>query len=281
MSSKVCSIEEAADLISNGMVIALSGEVLHRIPMDFVRELIRQGKRQLTVVKTVSGLDVDMLAGSGCLSNAIFGAVTLEPAYGLARNFRRAVEKCRVNAIEHTCYTVIMSLRAAAYGIPFIPIGRINSDITKIIDVREVIDPYSREKVQVVRALKPEYAIIHAHIADNRGNAVIEGIPPYYEKLISEASSNVIITTEKLVDKIGDQFKVTIPYFRVNVVVKSPFGAHPASMHPLYQVDEEHLKLYIEHSRSDESFNEYLRKYVFCGRLEYYKRVGLLEKLIC
>lgn len=276
----MCTIEEAANLIGNDSAIALSGEVIHRIPMDFVRELIRQDKRRLMVIKTVSGLDVDMLAGAGCLSSIIFGAVTLEPAYGLARNFRRAIEKGRVKAIEHTCYTVIMGLRAAAYGIPFIPIAKINSEITKIIDVRKVRDPYSKRYVDVIKAIKPEYAIIHVHMADEKGNAVIEGIPPYYEKLICEASSNVIITAEKLVDKIYDQFKVTIPYFRVNAVVKSPFGAHPSSMRPLYPVDEEHLKIYIEHSRSDESFNDYLKKYVFCGRLEYYKRIGLLEKLI-
>jgi glutaconate CoA-transferase subunit A len=118
---KRTSLTEAAALVRDGATVAMGGNLLHRGPFALVRELARQGKRGLEIVKTAGAYDVDLLAAAGCLRAASCGFVGFENEFGLAPSYRQAVEQGRVEAREHACYTVIQGLRAAAFGLPFIP----------------------------------------------------------------------------------------------------------------------------------------------------------------
>jgi len=278
MPDKLVSLEEAISEIGDGSLLGLGGRTLHRAPMAAVREIVRQGLRGLGVVKTgAGGLDVDLLAGAGALSWAIFGSITLEPPFGLAPNFRRAIENGRLKPVEHTCYTMIMGLRASAFGVPFMPVGHIESDIVKTADLRRVVDPYTGREVLVVKAIRPDFAILHVHVADKRGNAIIK--PPAHgaeDRLLAMAAEEVIITAEEVIDRITDQWAISIPGIYVDHVVEAPYGAHPTSMAPLYDVDEEHLRLYIEHCGNEEIFGRYLDRFVRCGHEEYLRLVGAM-----
>ena len=90
--------------------------------MAAVREMIRQGKRGLRLVKTAGGMDVDLLCRAGCVSTVDAGFISYESEFGLAQFYRKAVQQGEVIAHEHACYTVISALRAASYGIPFMPV---------------------------------------------------------------------------------------------------------------------------------------------------------------
>lgn len=101
MESKLCSLQAAAQLVSDGAMMTFSGSLLHRSPSAFIRELARQGRRDLEVVKPSAGYDVDLLAAAGVLRAVQAGYVSFDQPFGLANNYRKAVEAGRVRVTEH------------------------------------------------------------------------------------------------------------------------------------------------------------------------------------
>ena len=127
---KLCSLSEAMQQVRDGMCVGLGGNTLNRAPMAAVFAMIRQGRRQLRIVKTAGGMDVDALCLAGCASVVDAGFISYESQYGLAQCYRKSVQNGLVKANEHACYTVISALRAASYGIPFMPVrGLKRSDL--------------------------------------------------------------------------------------------------------------------------------------------------------
>jgi glutaconate CoA-transferase subunit A len=227
--------------------------------------MVRQGKRDLTVIKTAGGYDVDLLCGAGCVSRLVVAYVGFENLQGLAPQFRRAVEGGRVELEEQTCTSVITGLRAAAQGIPFMPIaGMSGSDIVpgKFLSVP---NPYGEGDVVTVPAIWPDWAIVHAHEADEEGHARIHGTQ-FEDVLMTKAARRVMVTCERIVD--GSTFAVqpeltTIPAFQVDMVVEAPGGAWPASCADYYDVDEAYLADYYRAaSGSPEALQSFLAEHV-------------------
>jgi len=240
--NKLCTISRAMESIGDGAMVALGGNTLNRAPMEAVRELIRQGKKGLRLVKTAGGLDVDLLCLGDCVASVDAGFISMETEYGLCQHYRKAVQSGRVKANEHACYTVISALRAAACGVPFMPVRGLQiSDLKKVNDYfAEVTDPFGGEKLTAVRALRPDVAVIHAQKADEKGNALLEG-PKYDDVLMTRAAKRVIITAETIVDESWFQrgeVKADIPHFMVSHVVRAPLGAWPGSCYGLYGPEE-------------------------------------------
>ena len=113
--------------VPDGASVALGGSFLHRGPFAFVRELIRQGRRGLEIVKQSPGYDIDILCRAGCVARARAGIVAMESNFGLAPWYRRAVETQQLELEEHACMTLTAGLRAAAYGVPFQPVGGVTA----------------------------------------------------------------------------------------------------------------------------------------------------------
>ncbi len=254
----VMSLEEAAEMVENGSLISLSGNLLFRIPAAFVRELARQGKKDLRVMKTAGGYDVDLLCGLGCAKEVIAGFVSFE-VFGLAKNFRKAVEEGRVKYSENTCYSVIAALRAAAYGIPFIPIANISkSYFVKERGFKFVDNPYGEGKVLTVPAIKPDYAILHVQKADEDGNALIYG-PWFEDVLMARAAKNIILTTEMIVptEELRREIDaVWIPKLKVKAVVEVKKGAYPGACPPYYDMDFDMMEKYA--SLDEEGLKEHI-----------------------
>src|SRR5690349_18845548 len=122
MTDKRTSLADAIAAIPDGAVVALGGITLHRGPSAAVHEIVRQGKRGLEIVKTAGAYDVDLLCGAGCARAVSAGFIGFETPFGMAPSYRRAVEQGRVEANEHSCYSVIAGMRAAIQGVPFMPI---------------------------------------------------------------------------------------------------------------------------------------------------------------
>jgi glutaconate CoA-transferase subunit A len=246
--SKVTSMEDAIAAIPDGSQIALGGNTVHRSPSAAAHEMVRQGKRDLTIIKTAGGYDVDLLVGAGCVAKLIVAYVGFENLQGMAPQFRAAVEQGRVVLEEQTCTSVITGLRAAAQGIPFMPIaGMSGTDIVpgRFLSVR---NPYGGEEVVTVAAIWPDWAIIHVQEAETAGNARIRGTQ-FEDVLMSKAAHHVLLTSERLVD--GSEFAsqpdlTTIPAFQVDMVVDAPHGAWPASCAGYYGVDEAYLAEYYQ-----------------------------------
>lgn len=249
MAYKVTSLSEAAALVSDGMTVAAGGNLLHRGPFAFVRELARQGRRDLEIVKTAGAYDVDLLAAAGCLRAASCGFVGFENEFGMAPNYRRMVEQGTVEAREHACYSVIQGLRAAAFGVPFMPAaGFEGSDLPAARGFRRVADPYTGVEVIAIPALRPDVAVIHAPEADAQGNARIYG-SRFEDEWMVKAARTVIVTAERIVptERLAEQPELTaVPGFLTTAVVLAPRGAWPGSCFPDYDYEPEGVAAYLE-----------------------------------
>ncbi|MBI3988486.1 MAG: CoA transferase subunit A [candidate division NC10 bacterium] len=263
MGQKLMSLKEAAALVQDGSLVALGGTLMHRSPLAFARELARQGKRDLQLVKAGGAYDIDLLCAAGCVAAVHAGFVGFEAEFGLAPNYRRMVEEGRVKACENACYTVIAGLRAAAYGLPFQPIaGIFGSDLLEAREFKTVKDPYTGAEVVAIPKLKPDWAMLHVQEADRSGNARIFGAP-FEDVLMSRAAKGVILTAERIVETETFQAQpelTAIPDFLVVAVVEAKGGAWPGSCYPYYKIDSRAVREYLDQSSDPRKLREYLSK---------------------
>ncbi len=251
-ASKVKTLAEAAALVDDGDHLGLSGFAIARNAVAFSHELIRQGKRELTLSGCVVGLDADLLVGAGLVRRLIYGGGSLD-RFGPIQCVNRAYERGNLVAEYYTSLAVCFRYLAGALGLPFMPIkSLLESDVLEVLEretapdaVRETSCPFTGERL---------------------------------------AARQVIVIAEELVptEVIRQQPELTtIPGFRVSAVVPLPYGAHPTSLYRCYDYDAEHLKLYASQSRTEEGIAEYLREFVLEPKdhFEYLERIGGIARL--
>ena len=262
--NKLMSLTQAVGIIKDGDSVGIGGNVLHRAPMALVREIARQQKKNLHIIKTAGAMDIDLLCLAECASSVDAGFVSYETEYSLAGHYRKAVQNGIVKGNEHACYTVISALRAASAGIPFMPVKGLQiSDLIEVNDYfTKIQDPFSGEMVTVVKALRPNVAILHVQEADIHGNARIIG-PKFDDILLSRAADKVIITAETIVPETKFAFsmdKADIPHFMVEAVVHVTKGAAPCSCPSRYDIDRSSLDEF-KLIKDKEGLNSYLNRY--------------------
>jgi glutaconate CoA-transferase subunit A len=247
--NKELSLAELVALVPDGASLGLGGSFLHRGPFAFVRELIRQEKRDIEIVKQSPGYDIDILCRAGVASRARCGIVAMEGNFGLAPWYRRAVEKGQLTLEEHACATLTAGLRAAAFGVPFMPCGGVEgSDLVRINDWKCIDDPYgSNQRAYVIPAISPDFAVIHASSVDRFGNVRIAGTY-HWDRIMTRASKSVLVVAEEVSNEnFADQPELTVvPYFMVQnyAIVKN--GAWPGSCWPSYAIDYPAVEAYLE-----------------------------------
>lgn len=260
-AQKLQDLSAAAALVGDGQTLALGGNLLHRAPNAFARELARRGLHGLHLIKTAGAYDVDLLCAAGCVAAVSAGFVGFENEFGLAPNYRRAVERGQVEAREHACYTAIASLRAAAFGVPFLPVpGFQGSDLPAARGFKTVVDPYGGTPVLTVPRIQPDWAILHVPLADAEGNARIEGTE-FEDVLMSRAARGVIVTAERIAthEELARQPELQkIPGFLVAAVVHAPRGAWPGSCYPCYDYDPAAVRDYLARSADPTALAAYL-----------------------
>ena len=261
-TSKVMDLREAVALIPEGASVALGGNTLHRAPCAVVHELARQGKRLGEVVKTAGSYDLDLLAGLGLVERAQVAYCAFE-TLGLAPNWRRAVESGRLRLVEHACASVLAGLRASAQGVSFLPIaGFTDSDVPRRSGFRTVRDPYTGQEWLAVPAIRPDWAVVHAHEADPQGNARFRG-PKYDDLVMVRGARQVLVTCERLVDTevfAREPERTDIPGFLVSAVVVVPRGAWPLACPGEYDYDADFLQAYLSASRTEEGFRRFVEE---------------------
>ena len=261
--SKLMTLKDAISMIHDGDTVGIGGNVLHRAPMAAIREIVRQEKKNLKVIKTAGAMDVDMLCFGDCAYSVDAGFISYETEYSLAGHYRKAVQNGIVKGNEHACYTVISALRAASYGIPYMPVRGLQiSDLVAVNDYFATVqDPFSGESINVVKAINPDVSIVHVQEADCNGNAIIYG-PKYDDVLFSRASKKLIVTAEKIVPAskfIYSPEKADIPHFLVDAVVQVKNGASPCSCTNCYNIDRRELD-WFKGLKTKEELKEYLKK---------------------
>ncbi|MCD0504252.1 CoA transferase subunit A [Bordetella petrii] len=249
-ADKRLTIQDLAAMIPDGASVALGGSFLHRGPFALVRELVRQKKTNLEIVKQSPGYDIDLLCRAGVAARARTGIVAMEGNFGLAPNYRKAIESGKLQLEEHACATLTAGLRAAAFGVPFQPCAGIEG--SHLIDIngwQRLDDPYgSGKSAWVIPAVQPDFAVIHANEIDSRGNVRVLGTS-HWDRIMSRAARSVLVVAERQVDTevFEKQPEVTlIPYFMVQAYAVVPQGAWPGSCWPAYEIDYPAVERYLE-----------------------------------
>ena len=259
---KLQTIDEATALVANGSTLALGGLSMNASPMAFVRELIRQEKRNLTVVAIVNGMAVDWLVAAGCVSKVISGLVSFE-GMGLAPNFRHAVESGAVALEEYSEYLLIARLRAAATNMPFIPTkAGLGTDVIGLHPetTRLETDSVTGEAYVACTPLPVDVAVVHAHAADARGNVRVDPKRLWMDNEIVNAAASTIVTSEKIIPHdafVAEPHRTTYPRFLVDAVVEAPWGAYPTSCFPVYRHDKAFFSAYSKAAGNPESFKAF------------------------
>lgn len=266
-ADKRCLLPELVAHIQSGDCLAIGGGLSWREPMAALRELIRQDIKDLKLVGSAHGIDVDLLCGAGSVAVSAESYVGFEQDFGMALNYRRACESGVVKVEDNCCYTLVQQLRAAIQGLPFMPIRSVQgTDFLRLHpEFKTMTCPFTGENLILVPALKPDVALIHAHYADEHGNLHIEG-PPVADILFAKAARKVIATVEAFIPTQDLANKgVTIPYFYVTALCEVPYGAHPTACYPQYAYDREHTKLYYQTAKNGvENFRDnYLNPFVY------------------
>jgi glutaconate CoA-transferase, subunit A len=276
---KRLDLAAAARLVGDGALLALGGGLSARLPMALVRELIRQGRSALHVVGSAHSVDVDLLVAAGALAVSEESYVGFEQDLGLAPAFRRAAQEGTIEIRESCCDTILMQLRAAEMGLPFMPVRGIRgSDIVRLHpEYSEVVCPFTGERLVAVPPLQPDVVLLHAPIGDRHGNLHLAQ-PYVLDERFAAASRTVVATVDRLVS--SDEVVaagVVVPAHLVAGVAEVPFGAHPTSCDPGYAYDREHLAEYVRAAGAGgDALQGYLDRYVHLagGEDEYRAVVG-------
>ncbi|MFH1149219.1 MAG: CoA-transferase [Actinomycetota bacterium] len=272
--SKVMTMREAISAnVEDGAFLFIGGYIC-RTPFAAIHEIIRQGKKDLTITRSNAADDFDMLIGAGCVKRFIATFLSLG-LYGLARCYRRSIEQGiphKVELEEYTNLSLPMMLMAGSMGMPFIPVkDMVGTDLLKVKSFMgdgkyKVIDsPFDGTPTLLVPALKPDVAIIHVQQADEEGNAQMWGIGGDC-KVGANAAAKVIVSAERIVgrDVVGkDPSRTIVPSMKVAAVVEEPFGSHPGYTPGFYDVDLNFGYLYQQASGTVEGFRDFLDEWVF------------------
>ena len=271
--SKVGKLSDITQIIKNGDEVAIGGSWLGSHPMAIIRQIIRDEIKDLSAITVVGSIDIDMLIGAGCLKKLMFSFVSME-AFGLAPNFRRAIEKEGLPYDEITGLAVIIGLEAGGRNVPYLPYrGPFGSDLVKYRPefYKEVQCPFTGETLIAAAAITPDVAIIHGTRADKTGNIQIEGTSGTDIEMMRAAKKR-IASVEEIVSEEEIQrtpSKTKIPGFQVDMVIEAPLGAHPCSCAPDYVFDPWHIMKYMQMASSPETFQQYLDEYAKKPEFEY------------
>lgn len=253
-----------------------------RCPMSITREIIRQRPGNLRIAGQ-GVMEIDMLIAAKLVSKIDLTYLGYE-VYGLSSVLRRAAESGEIKIVEWSNGALAWRLKAAAMGVPFIPVrSMLGTDTFRHSAAKVAKCPFTGEKVCLLPASMLDVGIIHVHRSDIYGNAQIDGIRGFAFEL-ARASKRLIISTEEIIDteEIRKYPEHTlIPYYLVDAVVHAPFGSHPGEMAYLYWRDEDHIKLYLSSSESEEGIAQYLDRYVHGvkNHEEYMRLIGGKEKM--
>jgi glutaconate CoA-transferase subunit A len=283
MTDKTLTMAEAvARYVPDGASVALGCALEPVIPFAAAHEIIRQRRRDLTLIGPISDILFDQLIGAGCVARVVAAWVG-NVSEGLGYNYRRATEQGLphpIEVVDHSNYSVSLALLAAALGVPYIPMrSLLGADIARDHPtLRPSVSPLDGEQTLLVPALQPDVAILHVQRADAEGRAHLWGGMGICEEA-ALAAKGVIYTAEEIVPAeviLSDPNRVLAPAMKTLAVVHSPGGAHPSPVQGYYNRDHAAFAEYHQQTRTPEGFDAWLREWVLDqpDRASYLRHLG-------
>lgn len=279
---KVTSMRDAvAAYVHDGDVVAIEGFTAC-ICFAAAHEIIRQGRRDLTLCRMTPDLVYDQMVAAGCARKLIFSYLG-NPGVGSLHCIRRAVEKsipAPLELEEYSHFGMVARYLAGAYRLPFFPLrSYIASDLPRVNPrIRTVESPYGEGPIAVVPPLNPDVAILHAQRADVEGNTHLWGLLGV-QKEVAFAARHVIVVVEEIVEEAvirADPNRTLIPGPVVDAVVHEPRGAHPSYVQGYYDRDNEFYVQWDQLSRDEAATRAWLEEWVWGvhDRTEYVRKMG-------
>jgi glutaconate CoA-transferase, subunit A len=284
LREKVMSLEEAAKLVKDGEHVGIGGCTLSRTPLAMIWALIRARKTLLTVSRSITSTEGDLLFSSGVSKHIITSWFSQGIVWGISKVMRYHIENQLARFDEWSHMSIGLRYRAGAMGIPFMPSrSMIGSDVGKRVgnELRTIVCPFTGQNIVLLPALNPDVALIHVQRCDPYGNAQLDGLQ-FMDLDMAMAANRVILTTERIIS--NDQIRRTpdqtrIPFFTVDAVVETPFGAAPHECYGLYEPLFAHLDSYAELSSKDpvKGPQQYLDEFYYGPRnwSDYLAKLGM------
>ncbi len=267
--SKLSSMAEAiAQYVPDGSSVAIGLALETLIPFAAGHEIIRQQRRNLTLIGPISDLLFDQLIGAGCVEK-VRAAWVGNVSEGLGHCYRRAIEQSVPRAIvteEHSNFTIGLALLAASLGVPYIPTrSLLGSDIPRQNPTFHLQpSPLDGTPLLLVPAVHPDVTIIHVQRSDEEGNAHLWGSSGISEEAML-AARDVIVVAEEIVPReviLSDPNRVLGPSFKVRAVVHEPWGAHPSAVSGYYNRDHQYYHEYHTRTRIADGYKNWLDEWV-------------------
>jgi glutaconate CoA-transferase subunit A len=262
--------DAVAKLVRDGDQLALEG-FTHLIPFAAAHEIIRQGRRDLTLIRMTPDLIYDQMIGMGAARKLYFSWGG-NPGVGSLHRLRDAVERGWPNPleiVEHSHAAMANAYEAGAAGLPCAFFrGYRGSDLAAVnSDIRFVACPFTGEELACVPALRPDVTIIHAQKADREGNVLIEGIVGVQKEAVL-AARRAAATVEEIVEDFGPRSAnaVILPAWTLSAVAVVPQGAKPSYAHGYYSRDNAFYVAWDEISREREGFRAWMQENVLAAR---------------
>jgi len=258
--------EAVSKYINNGDTVAMEG-FTHLIPFAAGHEIIRQEKRDLTLIRMTPDLVYDQMIGAGCTKKLIFSWGG-NPGVGSLHRLRDAVEKGwpnQLEILEHSHAAMANAYEAGAAGLPLAVLrGYVGSDLPKVNDQIKFIEcPFTGERLAAVPSIRPDVAVIHAQRADRKGNVLIEGIVGIQKEVVLAAKRS-IVTVEEIVDDLGASVNACVlPSWAITAIAEAPKGAKPSYALGYYDRDNAFYKDWDGVARDRETFQTWLQENVF------------------
>jgi glutaconate CoA-transferase subunit A len=284
---KIVELREAVgELVRDGDSVALEG-FTHLIPTAAAHEIIRQRRKDLTLIRMTPDLIYDQMIGMGCARKLVFSWGG-NPGVGSLHRFRDAVENdwpAPLEIEEHSHAGMANRYVAGASNLPFAVLrGYVGTDLPKVTKtIAPITCPFTGEELMAVPALNPDVSIIHAQQADGRGNVTIWGISGIQKEAVLSAR-RAIVTVEEVVDElVPHPFQVILPAVAIDAISVVPKGAHPSYADGYYDRDNAFYEAWDPIGRDREEFRSWMEKHVlgtesFGEYLESVRGKGMVAK---
>jgi len=266
--ARISSLAEAVEAtVRDGDTLAVEG-FTHLIPHAAGHEIIRQRRKNLTLIRMTPDLVYDQLIGMGCVSKLIFSWGG-NPGVGSLHRFRDAIENGWPNKLEieeHSHAAMANAYEAGAAGLPLAVLrGYIGTDLPKVnAKIKSITCPFTGEELAAIPAHRPDVAVIHAQRADRAGNVMIEGVLGVQKEAVL-ASKRSVVTVEEIVDELPSDRSlnaVVLPHWTVGHVVEVPGGAFPSYAQGYYPRNNAYYKQCEEVSRERDGFLAWMKRNV-------------------
>jgi glutaconate CoA-transferase subunit A len=259
--------DAVATLVRDGDAVALEG-FTHLIPFAAGHEMLRQGRRELELIRMTPDVLYDQMVGVGAARRLVFSYAG-NPGVGSLHRLRDAVEHGWPRALEleeHSHAGMANRYAAGASGLPCALMrGYVGTDLESRTRVERVTCPFSGEELVAVPALNPDVAIVHAQEADRAGNVQLWGIPGVQKEAVLAASRS-LVTVERVVEELVPRpGGVIIPGWVIDAVAEAPGGSRPSYAHGLTERDNEFYREWDAISRDRDRFSAWMQEHVLGG----------------